>query len=1556
MGRIKNKNKYPLKVYPKLTDYVIGSSDESNGETVNFEIGTLTGVINGGGLPDGILSGAYEWVEGTLSFKVLTIVYRIGGIVYSTDPTTVTLDVGGALARKDVIAVNTDRQVFVIKGGGSVTPAKPVLTNANLSLEFTFVDIAASATVPTGVASQDIYDEGLGLPAEFTATESTGNTTIQLDSNDNSNTGTKAIKFQSPLDGETFSFSTDTPVTVNFGDYLQFWMRIEIPHVSGQKINIKFYNGVNIVSNTITVVTGFYNFVGDLVNEWQLISIPYNSLGFTGVEYDKIECEIGINPFRPQGQFYIDSVVRISGLAGINDSINHSSLFLDDGTNPHGTTKDDVGLGNVDNTSDLDKPISTATQTALDLKANDDEVVHLTGNEVVSGVKTLTDELILQTVLNAVADTDKFLVSDGGEVKYRTGAQLLSDIGAAASAHTHVIADVTDFTDNSSNWDTAFGWGDHALVGYLDGFVVGNSTFISLENVGTATVPQITALLSATGAPSSTTFLRGDNTWSTPNYFTPTSLLADYGFTDNSSNWDTAFGWGDHALAGYLTALPSISIKDLSDVLSSMTPSDGQVLTYDSINGWQAETTPAGVTDHTLLSNIGTNTHAQIDTAIGGYLSHAADTSIHFTESSINHANILNVGTNSHAQIDTAIGSYLSHAADTSIHFTENPNWNTAFGWGDHSVEGYIKSGSTNLITEMISTGLNEGGAISINGADPTKFNVSAGNGIVVDHSTSPPTYTEVSWGDFTAQTVTNLATLFATDIAINSAGVIIQQANYSNEELRSLIFLGGLDHSNQTTISNTFSVVVPTKAVGSSVRELARAIGDINFDGNIYSANGANLNIDKSSGLVFSYGRNFLVNVDAPHEFTTPSQTALSFGYVYNNGSGIGTFTAFTTDINVQQFDDGTGTLANTPSNRWVIQRVLYFPNGGTTFIQHSTDNYRREADALDAIPRASFVALAGIKTALVRGYIVVQEGETSLLNATFLSANRFGVVSSLSSGIAATLDTLTDTTITSLAASEILKWDGTAWINNTLAEAGIESAFTKNTAFNKNFGVLAGEVAEGNDSRINNGQTAFSWGNHAGLYLPIATQLAQTKASVTNEFLNSYNATTGLFTSAQVAYSGLSGIPSTFTPIAHTLDSHSNVNIKANSAGEILKWDGAAWVNNTLAEAGISAVGHTHTFASLTAKPTTIAGYGITDYNSLWDTRLATKSTTDLAEGTNLYYTDTRVGAKITTDVNKAFIDALNVDADTIDGIDSGSFLRSDIADTKTNGDLIFNNNISLKFGNTLAISEFFSDASDLQLKISTGDFLIKDNVTTRFTFGRATGDFTATGTGTFQGSGDSSFVGKVGIGTNSPTHKLDVTDGSALSMTPALKLSNPNDGNGSGTGIEFAAVSSSIAKAAIYFEQKGVGNGRGTLYFATDAISDANTVTVSDYVMAIDYLGNVGIGNDTPIAKLDVTGTGRFTSTVTATNFILSSDKRLKKNIKDVDTKEVIVVDWKTFELKEEEGQKRYGVIAQELEENHPEFVRTDKEGIKSVAYIDLLIAKIAELEARLEKAGI
>lgn len=46
-------------------------------------------------------------------------------------------------------------------------------------------------------------------------------------------------------------------------------------------------------------------------------------------------------------------------------------------------------------------------------------------------------------------------------------------------------------------------------------------------------------------------------------------------------------------------------------------------------------------------------------------------------------------------------------------------------------------------------------------------------------------------------------------------------------------------------------------------------------------------------------------------------------------------------------------------------------------------------------------------------------------------------------------------------------------------------EALFAKNSAFNRNFGTASNTVAEGNDGRILNGAIAFTWGNHAGLYV---------------------------------------------------------------------------------------------------------------------------------------------------------------------------------------------------------------------------------------------------------------------------------------------------------------------------------------------------------------------------------------------------------------------------------------------------------------------------------------
>jgi len=110
----------------------------------------------------------------------------------------------------------------------------------------------------------------------------------------------------------------------------------------------------------------------------------------------------------------------------------------------------------------------------------------------------------------------------------------------------------------------------------------------------------------------------------------------------------------------------------------------------------------------------------------------------------------------------------------------------------------------------------------------------------------------------------------------------------------------------------------------------------------------------------------------------------------------------------------------------------------------------------------------------------------------------------------------------------------------------------------------------------------------------------------------------------------------------------------------------------------------------------------------------------TSDIGEGTNLYFTTARANTAIDARVTKSFVDALNVDADTLDNLNSTQFLRSDTSDT-LNGSLTVTADLSV---NDLAIStESQSTSSLIQTQIasftaatySSGKFVIQatDNV---------------------------------------------------------------------------------------------------------------------------------------------------------------------------------------------------------------------------------------------------
>jgi hypothetical protein len=129
----------------------------------------------------------------------------------------------------------------------------------------------------------------------------------------------------------------------------------------------------------------------------------------------------------------------------------------------------------------------------------------------------------------------------------------------------------------------------------------------------------------------------------------------------------------------------------------------------------------------------------------------------------------------------------------------------------------------------------------------------------------------------------------------------------------------------------------------------------------------------------------------------------------------------------------------------------------------------------------------------------------------------------------------------------------------------------------------------------------------------------------------------------------------------------------------------------------------------------------------------------------------------------------------------------------------------------------------------------------------------------------------AGNVGIGTTSPTAKLDVfQSGSFNTTTPGLTrygihLTPQNATVDTAVGITFGAGDSSsgnTADAGIYSQFSG---SYGTkLYFATTNDYGAGSKTR----MMIDHNGNVGIGTTTPITHLHVASNGANVTTVANT----------------------------------------------------------------------------------------
>ena len=395
------------------------------------------------------------------------------------------------------------------------------------------------------------------------------------------------------------------------------------------------------------------------------------------------------------------------------------------------------------------------------------EITQVTSFDTVQD--TVTGNLPYAKVLADAVGASQLNVSGDGT----TSQYLRSDADGSMSWVTPPDTIYTlPFTDNSTNWNTSYGWGNHASAGYLtSAFIDDKGSYTSDLNNLTApshegyyswssTQPtnspgwnyggifvlrdnsqNLQLAIGGSGSGNQRLALRrADNGSFSGNDWTEFHSTADFSSADVSS-WNTAYGWGNHASAGYVTTNTTYSAGTgitLSGTTFSLTDTNAKLnLSGGTISGAPSDTNGVLTVSNT---HSGGGVYYPAARFINTYANHtfgvvaefrtnsAAGTdrpSILFTTDLSSHTWQVGTGTSGTTVDDFVIG-YRGTSNDpntfslwntpflTLNHTTGNAtfagtissgvitatggnstNWNTAYGWGNHASAGYVTTNTT---------------------------------------------------------------------------------------------------------------------------------------------------------------------------------------------------------------------------------------------------------------------------------------------------------------------------------------------------------------------------------------------------------------------------------------------------------------------------------------------------------------------------------------------------------------------------------------------------------------------------------------------------------------------------------------------------------------------------------------------------------------------------------------------------------------------------------------------------------------------------------------------
>ena len=461
-------------------------------------------------------------------------------------------------------------------------------------------------------------------------------------------------------------------------------------------------------------------------------------------------------------------------------------------------------------------------------------------------------------------------------------------------------------TDNSADWNTAYGWGDHSVVGYATETYVGLQTFVGAATTITTTQIQ---------------------------------------------NWDTSYSWGDHGVVGYLTSYTET--QTLDDVLTQGSSTTQDIITTGKIYFSNV------FTDLTALNAVSASTYhgmfAHVHSEGHGYFAHSGSWT-QLLDTGSNLSELADVVATSPSANDVLTWNGSSWAPASSVVYADTAGIATYSESAGVSTD--VVGGQASVIQLNVS-GITTLGVTTTTHLTAQQVNVS---GIVTAtrfESTSAGTPTIDSPNNLNINAVT---VAISTDVTIGG----------DIESVRNIVS-GGIVTAHQFTTGSSGIAITANSITGPSTIFLDPA-GDGGSIGTVFIR--GNLQVTGEQTIINSTtlevgDKTIVIAKDAPDPVTADGA-----GIFVNGGNASITYTA--------------------AGDKWVLDRPPYFNLARILTVDDEGSGNGLDADTLDTIQASQFARLdipnSGIITA------TTFSGNISGVAATFTGSSTLGVTTSTS------------------------------------------------------------------------------------------------------------------------------------------------------------------------------------------------------------------------------------------------------------------------------------------------------------------------------------------------------------------------------------------------------------------------------------------------------------------------------------------------------------------------------------------------------------------------------